>query len=284
MRFSTIFDPQNAGRKVHEAAVRRGHIHDDASPEVAYVRTINYGPWKSISLGKLAELHRRKVPSVPGYADSLVYDDKRPQVRLLAPWSPATRLITDPRDVDPSAMTFPFVSKSAEGSASKNVRLIRSEVEARAEADAVFGSGLTVSQGSQIGYLIWQDFVPGNDRDVRVVVNGSRLYGLYRGNRDNVPFASGSGRLTSIASLDDVETLAAFEIADEIAEAIESRWCCFDFVFQLGQPLVLEVSFSWSERAYTDCVVFDRETLEPTGETAAAWAEFAVDEMERLAA
>ena len=46
------------------------------------------------------------------------------------------------------------------------------------------------------GCLYWQEFIPGNDADLRITVIGDRwAYGFWRGNRPGDFRASGSGRL-----------------------------------------------------------------------------------------
>jgi hypothetical protein len=132
--------------------------------------------------------------------------------------------------------------------------------------------------------LIWQEFIADNDHDIRVCLCGDNLFGLKRWIRSpDMPFASGSGKRETIKSLSDPLIRAAFKMTVEISEAIGARWVCYDFVFRDGVPLVLEMSFSWVEKAYDECVCFDRKTLQKNGRTAASWAEFAVDELERIA-
>jgi glutathione synthase/RimK-type ligase-like ATP-grasp enzyme len=271
------------------AAKRRGHettrhyVHADC----AYVRTVNYGHGREQCLEALRLFGRADITSVPGPGAADWYDDKLAQVALLRDWMPDT-LVQETRDGEfvrlPRPAGYPFISKTAFGSGSANVRLIRNEAEARAEIDAVSGPGLQVKGGIQQGYLYWQELIPGNTRDIRVVVAGRRLYGLVRHCRDDVPFASGSGRTEVITDLSDPQVLSAFMMADEIAEKIDAPWSCYDIVFDSDRPYCLEVSTSWTEISYTDCTVFDRASLEPTGETGGSWPEFVIDELERLTA
>ena len=280
MRLAIMDDARGCGRAVAGAAVRRGHVIDNASPDAGYVRTHTYEPWRRRGLEMIERLSRLHVPSIPSYRDSLLYDDKRLQAKVLAPWMPKTHVITD--EAFRPDMAYPFVSKSARGSASKNVRLVATPAQAEFERAAAFGSsGLRAVNEVQHGYLIWQEFIPGNDHDVRVCVCGDNLFGLIRGNRDEVPFASGSGRLTVIQGMRDPSVRAAFLCAIGIASKIGTRWACFDFVFRDGIPYVLEISFSWTEAAYNLCPCFGLD-FQPNGRTAAEWPEFAVTELERL--
>jgi glutathione synthase/RimK-type ligase-like ATP-grasp enzyme len=274
--------PQPAAELVAQEIMRRGHSFGHKDFRAAYVRLVNYGVGKAATMGALVNLQGDAVPTVPEHIAINLYDDKAAQVVVLSHWSPPTELITDRADASRKMFDPPFISKSAHGSASKNVRMIRTTKEAEAEIAAAFGEGIQSTRGTQRGYLIWQRFVPGNKGDVRVCVTGDYLFGLTRDNRPDAPFASGSGSNQPITKL-DARTRAAFEMAREIAEHIGSRWCCFDFVFEDHKPLCLEVSFAWSEPAYADCVLFDRD-LNPTQRLGKEWPLVAVDELERLAA
>jgi hypothetical protein len=303
MRIYVFPDPRGVGQAVAKAAIKRGHdlVTQPAFGEVGYVRTMNYGEWRALSLGMLSNLHDLAFATLPSYQDSLLYDDKVEQLPVLSRWLPKTHVIHNaPGVVVRPKMDLPFISKTASGSASKNVRIIRTQADADAEWKAAFGGeGIyCISAGRksrQRGYLYWQEFIPDNPYDIRVVVNGDHLYGLRRFNRsEDQPFASGSGKLEPIHNLlyktsvyahrDEVDHLRrSFQLAHEISLALGTRWACYDFVrdWKKGVTYVLEVSFSWTEPAYAQCPCFDRVTLEPNGRTAQEWPEFAVDEMER---
>lgn len=287
MRVYAFPDPRGCGDAVLAAAQRRGHettgfyVHADT----AYVRTVNYGHGRAQCLQALKTFGHADLPCIPGAGAADWYDDKLAQVDLLRDWMPQTIVANAPSAaISAPALPFPFVSKSAHGSGSANVRLINTAQEAAAEIRAAFGPGIPAKGGVQKGYVYWQELIPGNTRDVRVVVAGRRLYGLIRQCRDDVPFASGSGRAAPIMALDDPQVRNAFSMAGEIAETINAPWSCYDFVFDGDRPYCLEVSTSWTEASYTDCAVFDRATLEPTGETGGSWPDFVIDELERLTA
>lgn len=297
MRF-TAFGPPGAPQIVTAAAIARGHVIDHDNPEVAYIRTCTFPLYRDAGLDLALKLWHRDVPTLPPFKDTLLYDNKMRQSAhsALSRFMPLTGVITD---MDfalgaASTMAYPFVSKSSRGAGSHNVRLIRTREEAEAEIRAAFGAGIKAHRELQRGYLIWQEFIEGNDHDIRVVINGDNAYGLIRYNRSkDVPFASGSGKRDVITDISEAFDTAespewwwqarkSFETAREIAAALGTRWACFDFVFRGERCYVLEISFSWVESAYADCPCFDLATLEPNGHTAAEWATFAVMEMERL--
>lgn len=280
MRYWTWKDPRGCSERVSAAALLRGHqLVDGLDVDVAYVRTVNYGNGLAGCRGALNNLKECGVPSVPHWRYSDLYDDKWAQASVLRPWLPETHLIGSPEEVPD--FKPPFVSKSKNGSASKCVRMIETKEEAQAEVSAAFGDGIVTPRGAQRGYLIWQRFVPDNSGDIRVCVTGDVTYGLFRGNRKEVPFASGSGNLAPVTSIGGKKTTAAFLLCDEVAQKLGMRWACFDVIFDGDDPLVLEVSFSWTEQAYDNCPLFERGTLVPTGRTASSWPELVVDEMER---
>lgn len=292
MRIVTILEPQNAGRSIAAAAEKRGHeifLLDRGmvkNPDVAYFRTCTFAPWKDRALKGIAAMHAIGVPTLPSFNDAQLYDDKAAQIGPLKTWLPKTYLIGDGQAAAKIAaeMSFPFISKSRHGAASRNVRLIETRNQAANEIQYAFGAGIPLKGGVQRGYLIWQEFIEGNQHDIRVVLCGENLFGLKRFNREKVPFASGSGKRETIRKLNDPDTRRAFETASYIARELGTRWACFDFVFRAGRVYCLEISFSWVEKAYNECPCFDRETLEPNGRMASAWADFAVDELESLAA
>lgn len=296
MKLHALLESQGAGAAVAQAATKRGHTIADsvAAADVVYARTCTFDPWRTRALDLLTEARALDKPSLPGPLAILLYDDKVAQVAHLGPWLPHTVVIRDAEAAEDAlgGMHLPFISKAAVGAASQNVRLVRTKEEARAEIVAAFRDGIPLARGSkrspkpitrQIGYLLWQEFIHA-DFDVRVVINGPYAYGLRRWVRSaDQPFASGSGKRDVIVSLeDDASAVRAFHAADQISKALGLRWACYDFVQTASRTFVLEVSFSWVEKAYAECPLFDRGTLKKTGATAAGWASIAVEEMERL--
>lgn len=301
MRLAVLNDPQGAGRRVLSAAIARGHTaaRNVEDADAVYVRTCTFGEWRGRGLKMIAEAHAAGKVSLPTYEQSMLYDDKAAQIPVLQRWLPPTRFITNPAEAWATidGMRYPFVSKAAVGASSRNVRLVKNRDQAAGEINGAWGPGIPLDKGTaknpkatqeQRGYLIWQDYIPGNPGDVRVVINGDFAYGLRRYNRPDPdhPFASGSGKRDVIRALGDPDTeaLRAFIKADEISKSRGFRWACYDFVFDGGKTLVLEVSFSWVENAYDDCPLFPRGSSLPTNRRAAEWATLAVMELERMAA
>lgn len=284
MRLAYFDDRANWGKQVADAAIARGHAIDQDQPDVAFVRLLTFEPERTRGFDALAKYQIRGIPTMPG-ADAAWYDDKLAQVSILKPWLPQTFI----RMVQPSfewisRLEFPLVSKAHTGAQSRNVRLLNSPQEAWLEALLAFGSGIPLQpSGFQRGYILWQKFIPGNSGDIRVCVTGDYMFGLRRGNRDDVPFASGSGRLSIIEDLGDERTRRAFVLADEITEKLGIRWQAYDFVFDAdGRAYCLEASSAWTEKAYNDCPLFHRKDLSKTWLKGVSWASIMVDELERI--
>lgn len=192
------------------------------------------------------------VPDGPWYD---WYDDKRAQAEDLAQWLPTTVIYEDAesatRAIDAGAWEFPFVSKSVEGSASHNVRLIRTPEAARREIEQAFGAdGIAVHySGRQRGYLMWQKFCRGNHYDFRVIAIGAQRVILRRGNRPDVPFASGSDSEMPV-TWPDAEASRVLEFSDAFFAAHGLTWCGIDVVLDGGLAVLLEVTCSWPLKAF----------------------------------
>lgn len=284
MRVSIFRDSMGWYEKVSVAAMRRGHEIADHQPDVAFARLVTFEPWRHRGLGFLRTARDKGIPTLPEPANLGWYDDKLAQAELLKRWLPETVIVRagDPMPAPPGG--YPFISKASTGAASRNVRLVQTEAQARAEYEsAILGGGIRIlPEGLQQGYLYWQRFIPHNLGDIRVIVMGDESFGLYRGNRDDAPFASGSGRTQIIREIEDECTAAAFRMAHEISLALGTRWQGYDFVFEGDTCYCLEATCSWTDSGYIGCPTFDRVTLEPTGATQDNWPERAVIEMERL--
>jgi len=202
---------------------------------------------------------------IPDYAILMEYESKIEQSKRYKGWMPETYYITEKEEAEKKkgVLGYPFVSKASTGSASKNVRLIKNEEQARKEIDSAFGSGLSAPHGlgerNQRGYLLWQRFVPDNGYDYRACIVGDKIMLLRRGNRKDVPFASGSGITEPIRELND-ETESVLEFAYMFFRKFKMGWCGIDIVkdYDKKEWRMLETTIGWKQSAYSDCVFFDR--------------------------
>lgn len=279
-------DVRGIGKQFAKVAQHRGHeVTFEVTPDVkaGFVRTVNYGPQREECLSVLDRLDRCHIPCVPGYGTSFIYDDKIRQRRYLRPWLPHTEVLYNIEDAGSAAvdMGYPLISKSAIGSGSANVRFLCNHQEFIAEADKVFSpGGMKIKGGVQEDYMYLQQFIAGNTHDIRVCVTGSRMFGLIRQNRKDVPFASGSGKTSPIVKHSKY-TIECFNLAARIAKTLRRPWVCFDFVKSIrGHVYCLEISTSWTESSYAHAAAFDTKTLQPTGELGNDWPQFALDYLE----
>lgn len=186
--------------------------------------------------------------------------------------------------------SFPKVWKLRGGAGSQNVRLVKTKREARRAVAKSFGRGWSNSRfhslkdriwqwrrdrtlGSfvdigrgivrafipheknrkskiQRDYVYFQDFIPDNDCDIRVVVIGDRAFAIKRMVRGGDFRASGSG---SIRYERDEIPEDCIRIAFEVTRNIKSQSCAFDFVQRNGEWLIIEISYAFSLPGYTQC-------------------------------
>lgn len=104
----------------------------------------------------------------------------------------------------------------------------------------------------QKGYVYFQDFIPQNNFDDRIVVIGDKAIAIRRYNRVGDFRASGSGLIEHNFDLFDSKTI---KIAFDVAAQIGSDSLAFDFLYdETGNPLIVEISYAYSMgTAYDNC-------------------------------
>lgn len=100
------------------------------------------------------------------------------------------------------------------------------------------------------GYVYFQDFIANNDSDIRVIVIGEKAFAIKRLVREDDFRASGSGKI--IYSKNEVDE-NLIKISFEVGKKLESDCTAFDFVFDNGTPLIVEISYGFSVSAYDMC-------------------------------
>ncbi|MFW5803594.1 MAG: ATP-grasp domain-containing protein [bacterium] len=105
---------------------------------------------------------------------------------------------------------------------------------------------------TQKGYVYFQDFIPGNEYDDRIVVVGNRAFALRRYVRKNDFRASGSGVFEYNKRLFNEEVV---KIAFQISETINAQSLAFDFIYDRhNNPHIVEASYAYSMGpAYDNC-------------------------------
>ncbi|GAA5495208.1 hypothetical protein Rhal01_01383 [Rubritalea halochordaticola] len=187
---------------------------------------------------------------------------------------------------------YPIVFKLRGGAGARNVKLIRSRRECRAIIRQAFGRGFPAFdrianfkdvwekfKGRRVGmihllkacgrlfivpthmrnlprdrgYIYFQEFIPGNDSDIRVVVIDRRAFAIRRFCRDGDFRASGSGRLQYLGDGDlDHEVL---RISFETTKKLNAQCLAYDFVFDANKSArIVEISYGFSMEAYDNCL------------------------------
>lgn len=293
IRLRAYRDPKGWGQEFKKAAEARGMFcslftRSRMVPTgYAFVRLDQQGGQRDISKRIVADLNRQGIPTLPTAREAIWYDDKGAQIEALRRWMPRTVHFRDKRQAEAwleTEATFPLVSKSIDGAASMGVRLLATKRDAVLELQKAFAApGIrSVYERWQLGYVYWQDLVPDQPCDYRVVVIGGYVYGLVRAVRPGDFRASGSGTFELLTLADDRQRAAA-ALAVEIADELRTDWMAFDIVFAKdGRPLVLEMSSAWTMRAYAKAPCFSRKDLAPTGRFGADSFAIAVEIMETM--
>lgn len=112
----------------------------------------------------------------------------------------------------------------------------------------------------EIGYAYFQDFIAGNEFDIRVCVVGDRAFGLKRMTRNNDFRASGSGKIIYDKKQIDERCVS---MAFEANEKLKTQSIAFDFVFDKDKnPMIVEISYGYALKAYDTCEGFWTKDLQ----------------------
>lgn len=185
--------------------------------------------------------------------------------------------------------SFPKVFKLRGGASSSNVRLINNRDEAIKVVKKAFGRGFSQYdslfylnerwrrylkkevgikdffkgiirllvkpkyaeiKGREKGYVYFQDFIPNNSSDIRVIVISNKAFAIKRYVREGDFRASGSGVFKYEKKEFDERCI---EISFETTKKIGAQCLAFDFVFNKEEPEIVEISYGFSAPAYDDC-------------------------------
>lgn len=193
---------------------------------------------------------------------------------------------------------FPKVFKLRGGAGSQNVRLVKTRAAATKLINRAFGRGfpsydalgsfkerfrkyrlgktdarnvlrgaarLVVPppysriRGNERGYVYFQEFIPNNDSDTRIIVIGDKAFALKRFVRDNDFRASGSGNFKYAKEEFDENCVTA---AFEFNRKLRAQCVAYDFLFDASRrPLLVEISYGFDPKAYEDCTGYWDEDM-----------------------
>lgn len=189
-----------------------------------------------------------------------------------------------------SGATFPKVWKLRSGAGSANVQLVRTKAGAVQKIKRAFGKGFSRYDawgslcerwrrfrigestavdvlkglvrlvfypqyarigGRERGYVYFQEFVPNNDSDIRVVVIDQRAFALKRFVRKGDFRASGSGHFAHEREAFNEEVI---RLALKVTYELGAQCLALDFVFDDHRnPLLVEISYGFSPYGYDQC-------------------------------
>lgn len=113
--------------------------------------------------------------------------------------------------------------------------------------------------GYERGYIYFQDFIPSNNFDIRVIVIGNRAFALKRMVRKGDFRASGSGEMKFEKDEFDEKCIG---ISFETSQKLNAQCLAYDFVFGInGDPLIVEISYGFAVEAYDKCPGYWDEQL-----------------------
>ncbi len=101
--------------------------------------------------------------------------------------------------------------------------------------------------GKDRGYAYFQEFIPNNDSDIRVIIIGEKAFGIKRMVRKNDFRASGSGLISY--NINDIPN-ECIKIAFDLSEKLNTDCLCYDFVYQENTPKLIEISYGFAPIAY----------------------------------
>ena len=103
--------------------------------------------------------------------------------------------------------------------------------------------------GREKGYAYFQEFIPNNEFDTRlVVIGGERALCERRYCRKGDFRASGSGHFEYVEA--DRKVL---EIAFQVAQKLKLQTVAFDFIYDKEKPLIVEISYGFGTKGISHC-------------------------------
>ena len=113
--------------------------------------------------------------------------------------------------------------------------------------------------GNEKGYAYFQNFIPNNTFDIRVIVIGNKAFAIKRMVRKDDFRASGSGTILYDKNLIDERCV---QISFSTTKKLNAQCVAYDFVFdQNNAPLIIEINYGFDRRGYLSCPGFWDETM-----------------------
>jgi len=113
-----------------------------------------------------------------------------------------------------------------------------------------YGTKFSKVAGNEKGYAYFQEFIPNNNYDIRVVVVDNKAFAIKRMVRKNDFRASGSGNILYKKELFDINTI---KLSFELTDKIDAQCIAYDFIYDNGIPKVVEISYGFMKEGYDAC-------------------------------
>jgi glutathione synthase/RimK-type ligase-like ATP-grasp enzyme len=195
-------------------------------------------------------------------------------------------------------VSFPKVFKLRGGAASQNVQLVHSKSKAQKLVKRAFGKGFPAYDswgslkeryrkwrlkkanfkevvkgiirlvkppryaqvmGNEIDYIYFQEFIPNNDSDTRIIVIDGKAFALKRMVRDNDFRASGSGDFRYEREVFDERCV---KMSFEYSKKLKAQCVAYDYVFdQNNTPKLIEISYGFANQVYDPCTGYWDEQM-----------------------
>ncbi|MGH8232861.1 MAG: ATP-grasp domain-containing protein [Rhodanobacteraceae bacterium] len=228
------------------------------------------------------------MPVFPSLKSSWHFEDKIGQYYFLSAAgipTPVTQIFWSRQQAERfcDSAEYPFVLKLAAGYQASNVRLVHDRDEALFYVDELFGHGViglgyrpasrprlllrrlravseiarglnpfgpTAQAELEYGYFFAQEFLPGNDFDVRVTITGDRAFGFRRFNRPGDFRASGSGRIDwDPAQIGEAPVRFAYRVARQLG----AQTVALDILRRSSEFVIVELTLAYASWAVRDC-------------------------------
>ena len=113
--------------------------------------------------------------------------------------------------------------------------------------------------GKEKGYVYFQEFIPNNDFDTRVIVVGNKIFAVRRYNRKDDFRASGSGIKGYDKELFDSKSL---QLAFDLSKKLSTQSLACDFIYDKDDVKLIEISYGFvTGPFYDDCPGYWDEKL-----------------------
>lgn len=115
----------------------------------------------------------------------------------------------------------------------------------------VYSTRFARIHGNEKGYVYFQDFIPNNSFDIRVVVISDKAFAIKRMVRKNDFRASGSGNI--IYEKEQIDERCII-ISFNISQKLKTQCLAYDYIFDSeNKPLLTEINYGFDRRGYLDC-------------------------------